>query len=86
MRDRNEAAIIKQALRQQHIDSVFLIRQSVFASPIAWQLLLLRAMAHPQDERTVRAALLCPLFGFDAQRLIHCYAMTWRGITPLTAL
>lgn len=67
VRDRNEAMIMKSALAKQGVESVFLIRRSVFVSDVAWQmLLLLRALHAPQDESTVRAALLSELFNFNA--------------------
>ena len=67
VKDRNEALIMKSALAQLSVDSVFLIRRSVFVGDVAWQLLLLlRALHMPQDESTVRAALLSELFDFDA--------------------
>lgn len=67
VRDRNEAMIMKSALAKQGVESVFLIRRSVFVSDVAWQmLLLLRALHAPQDESAVRAALLSELFNFNA--------------------
>lgn len=70
VRDRAEAEIIKNSLQQAGIASVFLIRRSVFSTPIATDLLrLLSALANPADERQIRAALATELFGFDALQL-----------------
>lgn len=67
VRDRNEAQIIKDALASVNVDSVYLARKSVFASEVAYQvLLLLRALHSPQEESLVRAALLTELFPWQA--------------------
>ncbi|UAA40494.1 exodeoxyribonuclease V subunit beta [Paraneptunicella aestuarii] len=67
VRDRNEAQIMKEALAAVNVDSVYLARKSVFASEVAYQmLLLLRALHSPQDESLVRAALLTELFPWQA--------------------
>ncbi|MCY7293964.1 exodeoxyribonuclease V subunit beta [Alteromonas sp. a30] len=65
VRDRGEAEIIKQALAQTKVDSVYLARKSVFSGAVAYQLLLLlRAIHSPQDEGLVRAAMLTELFPY----------------------
>ncbi len=67
VRDRGEAQIVKDALFNQNVDSVYLARKSVFAGDVAYQLLLLlRALHSPQDESLVRAALLTELFPYHA--------------------
>lgn len=70
VRDRTEAELIKIALQQAGIASVFLIRRSVYSSNMALDLyLLLAALANPNDEKQFRAALCCELFGYNSQQL-----------------
>ena len=70
VRDREEAGMIKSALSQRGIASVFLIRKSVFATQTSADLyLLLNAIASPSDERHLKAALATDLFAFDADEL-----------------
>ncbi|QBF84758.1 exodeoxyribonuclease V subunit beta [Shewanella maritima] len=70
VRDRNEAAVIKESLSSRGIGAVFLSRDSVFntqeASDIA---LILQALANPKDERRIRAALACELIGYSAEQI-----------------
>jgi exodeoxyribonuclease V beta subunit len=70
VRDRLEAELIKQALLTQGIASVFLARKSVFATQLALDLsMLLKALAHPQDERLLKSAIITELFAFSAAEL-----------------
>jgi exodeoxyribonuclease V beta subunit len=70
VRDRMEADLIKQALAQLNVASVFLVRKSVFATQTAADLyLLLKAMANPGEERLLKLALMSELFAFNAQQL-----------------
>lgn len=70
VRDRMEADLIKQALAQLNVASVFLVRKSVFATQTAADLyLLIKAMANPGDERLLKLALMSELFAFNAQQL-----------------
>ncbi|MHB8211344.1 MAG: exodeoxyribonuclease V subunit beta [Acidithiobacillus sp.] len=65
VRDRHEAASIRQALNRRQLRSVFLsARDSVYASEEARELLLwLEAVAAPEDARRLRVALALPLLG-----------------------
>ncbi|MCK9188761.1 exodeoxyribonuclease V subunit beta [Acidithiobacillus sp.] len=65
VRDRHEAASIRQALNRRQLRSVFLsARDSVYASEEARELpLWLEAVAAPEDARRLRVALALPLLG-----------------------
>nr|WP_163096392.1 exodeoxyribonuclease V subunit beta [Acidithiobacillus ferrianus]NDU41596.1 exodeoxyribonuclease V subunit beta [Acidithiobacillus ferrianus] len=65
VRDRFEAASIRQALERRQLHSVFLSeRDSVYTSEEARDLLLwLEAVAEPEDTRRLRVALALPLLG-----------------------
>lgn len=67
VRDRFEAAAMRQALAARGVRSVYLSeRDSVFASPQAQDLWrVLRAVAKPGDTRLLRAALLTRLWGLS---------------------
>jgi exodeoxyribonuclease V beta subunit len=67
VRDRFEAAQIRDALAKRGVRSVYLSeRDSVFASPQAQDLWrVLRAVAKPGDTRLLRAALLTRLWGLS---------------------
>jgi exodeoxyribonuclease V beta subunit len=70
VRDRFEAAVVREALEAAGIASVFLTRDSIFATPEAEGLRrLLRAVAEPGDARLLRAALATDLIGADAAAL-----------------
>ena len=66
-----EAREIEEALYKQGVASVYLSdRSSVYASDTAASLLvMMRAVAHPLNERWLRQALGCPLAGFSVQQL-----------------
>lgn len=73
VRDRHEANVIKQALEQRNVGSVFLSRDSVFDTLDAREMLLiLYAMAEPKDERALRSALATSLLGYRAEE-IHAF-------------
>ncbi|QQX82221.1 exodeoxyribonuclease V subunit beta [Shewanella sp. KX20019] len=73
VRDRHEANVIKQALEQRQVGSVFLSRDSVFDTIEAREMLLiLYAMADPKDERALRSALATSLLGYSAEE-IHAF-------------
>ncbi|CUA85601.1 exodeoxyribonuclease V subunit beta [Pseudidiomarina woesei] len=59
----SEAKVVREALRQRGLRSVYLSdRDSVFASPVAGQLLqILQACAQPRDPSLLRTALLSQL-------------------------
>jgi len=66
VRNRNQAKLIKDLLAEQGLSSVYLSRDSVFASEMATDLfLLLRAIQTPNNEHYVRAALTTGLFAYD---------------------
>jgi len=67
VRDRFEAASIRDALAARGVRSVYLSeRDSVFATPQAQDLWrVLRAVANPSDTRLLRAALLTRLWGLS---------------------
>jgi exodeoxyribonuclease V beta subunit len=70
VRDRNEAGLIQQALKQRGVGSVFISRDSVFASQEAQTLrLVLAACRDPGAASLLRAVLGSQLFGFDAIQL-----------------
>jgi exodeoxyribonuclease V beta subunit len=67
VRNRTEAAVIRDALAARGVRSVYLSeRDSVFATPQAHDLWrLLRAVATPGDTRLLRAAMLTRLWGLS---------------------
>ncbi|MCL1078232.1 exodeoxyribonuclease V subunit beta [Parashewanella spongiae] len=70
VRDRNEAAVIKQALIDRNVGSVFLSRDSVLNCLEAQELaIILRSFADPKNERLLRSALATKLFGFTALQI-----------------
>lgn len=63
VRDRVEADVIKTALREQGVASVFLSRAKVFDSTMSvWLYELMVALLEPKEEALWRAVLLSPLF------------------------
>lgn len=68
VRDRHEAAVVMAALADRGVHSVYLSgRDSVFNSREAFDLqLLLQAVAEPQDESRLRAALASSLLNYPA--------------------
>ncbi|QSA97707.1 exodeoxyribonuclease V subunit beta [Methylococcus sp. EFPC2] len=70
VRNRYEAADLRQALTQRGTASVFLSQESVFATEEARELqTLLAAVAEPLDAGLMRLALAGALIGMDAQDL-----------------
>lgn len=71
VRSRGEASIIRDALQQQGIASVYLSsRDSVYQTREAQELLwLLQAILLPQQERTLRTALATAILGFTASEI-----------------
>ncbi|WP_049768006.1 exodeoxyribonuclease V subunit beta [Shewanella pealeana] len=73
VRDRHEANVVRAALSERQIGSVFLSRDSVFNTLEARELaLVLYAMADPKDERALRSALATSLLGYSAEA-IHSF-------------
>ncbi|TXZ85237.1 hypothetical protein FXE50_20690, partial [Vibrio cholerae] len=68
VRTGNEARMVRDALSQQGIASVYLSnRDSVFASDVAQDIeRLLLAVWQPEDERLLRAAVASNLFALTA--------------------
>ncbi|QYK03586.1 exodeoxyribonuclease V subunit beta [Shewanella zhangzhouensis] len=70
VRDRNEAAFIKDALTRRNIGAVFLSRDNVFATKEASELLhVLAALAQPRDEKRLRAAMATRLMGWTLSEI-----------------
>ncbi|MEL4407884.1 exodeoxyribonuclease V subunit beta [Shewanella algae] len=70
VRDKNEAAVMQQALNNRQIGAVFLSRDSVMGTEEAREIaLILKALASPRDERAIRSALACRLLGFSANKI-----------------
>lgn len=71
VRNRQEAALVRDALNALGIPSVYLSnRDSVFETPEAQDLLrLLQAVLAPERESGLRSALASALFGLNAQQL-----------------
>ncbi len=70
VRDRNEAAVIRQSLATRKIGAVFLSRDSVYQSNEAAELaIILRSLAEPKNERLIRNALATRLLGFTAEQI-----------------
>ncbi|RLV58988.1 exodeoxyribonuclease V subunit beta [Parashewanella curva] len=70
VRDRNEAAVIKQALTDRGVGAVFLSRDSVFDCIEARELaIILRSLQAPKDEKLLRNALATYLLGYSAEQI-----------------
>ncbi|WP_298015858.1 exodeoxyribonuclease V subunit beta [uncultured Castellaniella sp.] len=76
---RDEAGLIRDALRELGVRSVYLSdRRSVYESETALELgFILNACAHPDDEQAIRAALAAPLLGLDIPRLAMLAEDEW---------
>ncbi len=70
VRNRSEAQLVKTALWDVQVASVFLARKSVFDSQVARDLLrLLKALGQGTDERLLKTALMSEIFSLNAQGL-----------------
>lgn len=70
VRNRNQARMVKQALSQQGIASVFISRDNVFKTEVGKDLLrLLHAVAAPFNEHKVRAATASLFFDYSVSEL-----------------
>lgn len=78
VRTGNEANIIRKALLEENINSVYLsLKESVFASTLAQDLLrLLTACLHPSNERYLRAAIACKLFSLTPFEVHNTFSDT----------
>ncbi|WP_105265005.1 exodeoxyribonuclease V subunit beta [Pseudoalteromonas sp. T1lg76] len=70
VRDRREAALMKKALAEAGVASVYLARDSVFKQPLAQHLYRLLSVLHgPYDERLLRGMLSGPFYNFSAAQI-----------------
>ncbi|WP_105189873.1 exodeoxyribonuclease V subunit beta [Pseudoalteromonas sp. T1lg48] len=70
VRDRREAALMKTALAEAGVASVYLARESVFKQPLAQHLYRLLSVLHgPYDERLLRGMLSGPFYNFSAAQV-----------------
>ncbi|MFA3792069.1 exodeoxyribonuclease V subunit beta [Aliiglaciecola sp. SL4] len=86
VKDRNEANLVKQALTIRGVDSVFLVRHSVYATETAMDLYrLLDALVNPSDERRIKAALTSELMCFSSVELDQLFTdeSAWQLIVEL---
>lgn len=72
VRDRNEAKLVREALREAGVGSVFITRQSVFDSDFSLNLYqLLNAIYQEKNERSIRALLVGTFFGYGVQQVLQ---------------
>jgi exodeoxyribonuclease V beta subunit len=72
VRDRNEASVMKSALQQCGIASVYLARDSLFTQPISLALLQFLTVLHGSyDEAALRGVLASPLFALHHQDIFE---------------
>lgn len=86
VRDRNEADLMRQALSNSGVPSVYLSRQSVFETALAFEFyLLLDAIVQIKNEKAIRAALTTAFFGYSFNRLwlLSQNEDDWQGILDL---
>jgi exodeoxyribonuclease V beta subunit len=78
VRTGNEANIVRKALLEENINSVYLsLKESVFASTLAQDLLrLLMACLHPGNERYLRSAIACNLFSLTSYQIYETFSDT----------
>ena len=67
VRTGKEASLIRKALLDENINSVYLsLKESVYTTPLAKDLLfILKACLNPEDERLLRSAIGCKLFAMS---------------------
>ncbi|ESP90370.1 exodeoxyribonuclease V subunit beta [Pseudoalteromonas luteoviolacea] len=82
VRDRNEAAIMKQALQASGVSAVYLARDSVYGQPVASALnQLLHVLHGAYDEAALRGVLVSPLFSLNYEE-VYVLAQSeqqWQG-------
>ncbi|GEK10177.1 exodeoxyribonuclease V subunit beta [Pseudoalteromonas peptidolytica] len=72
VRDRIEASLMKRALNQRGVASVYLARDSVFSQPLATALYQLLEVLHGSyDEAALRGVLAGPLFNLEHRALFE---------------
>ncbi len=70
VRSKHEANMMKQALQRYHVSSVFLSRDSVYQTELAYHLLnFLTALDGEYNESRYRGLLVGPLFGLSYQQV-----------------
>jgi len=71
VRTGKEASLIRKALLDENINSVYLsLKESVYATPVAKDLLfILKACLNPEDERLLRSAIGCKLFALSPTKV-----------------
>lgn len=71
VRTGKEASLIRKALLDENINSVYLsLKESVYATPLAKDLLfILKACLNPEDERLLRSAIGCKLFAMTPVKI-----------------
>lgn len=75
VRDRMEAGVVKQVLSDVNVASVFLSRESVFASVVSQDLyLILSAIAAPTEERKLKAAILTSILDHSASLVENLFS------------
>ncbi|NOU49548.1 exodeoxyribonuclease V subunit beta [Pseudoalteromonas sp. JBTF-M23] len=82
VRDRGEASVIKSALAQSAIPSVYLARDSIFSQPISHAILSFLEVLHGKyDEAALRGVLVSPLFALDYQQIfqLRTHEQQWQG-------
>lgn len=86
VRTGREAKIIREALLQENINSVYLsLKESVFSSDIAVDLLrILNACLHANNERLVRAAIACKLFALSPSEIHETFSNTLQWEEKIT--
>jgi len=71
VRSHKQGNLIQQCLRQRGINSVQQSKDNIFASPQALMLLrLLSAIAEPNNESLIKAALISPIWGLSPDKLL----------------
>jgi len=67
VRTGKEAALMRRALLNENINSVYLsLKESVYTTPLAQDLLrILQACLNPENERLLRSAIACKLFAYS---------------------
>ncbi|TQF71473.1 exodeoxyribonuclease V subunit beta [Pseudoalteromonas luteoviolacea] len=88
VRDRNEASVMKRALRACGVSSVYLARDSVFGQPVAKALnQFLHVLHGPYDEAALRGVLAAPLFSLNYEQIYKLAQdeQQWQGYLELFA-
>lgn len=84
VRTGKEAALIRKALIDENINSVYLsLKESVYATPLAADLLrILQACLQPENERLLRSAIACKLFAKSPAQIheLQLNSHSWEAI------